>query len=258
MTVGDEERTRILVLSDLHFEHHRDHGRSFARALDGSGVDVVVVAGDLAPADVLGDALDLLCGALGDTPIVYVAGNHEHYGASREQVHECVARAMRAHAQLTALDCGSARIAGVRFLGAPLWFRRPPDVARLRQHMHDFAAISDFESWVYEENARALRFLATELRRGDVVVTHHLPTFASVAPRWRGSPLNAFFVCDVEQLLRERAPALWIHGHTHESVDTMVGPTRIVCNPFGYVRLDENATFDPRKLVEVRSRPRRA
>jgi predicted phosphodiesterase len=245
------EPTRILVLSDLHFEHHRDHGRSLARELDANGVDVVVVAGDLAPADMLGDALDLLCSTFAETPVVYVAGNHEYYGAPRDKVHESIAGAMRAHARLSFLDCGVARVGGVRFVGAPLWFRRPPDAARSKQQMHDFAAIPDFESWVYEENARALRFFGTELRRDDVVVTHHLPTFASVAPRWRGSPLNAFFVCDVEELVRERRPALWIHGHTHESVDMMVGSTRVVCNPFGYVRLDENAAFDTRKIVEV-------
>jgi predicted phosphodiesterase len=252
MTGALSETTHILVLSDLHFEHHRDHGRSFIEALDPSGVDVVVVAGDLAPGDILGPALERICSAFAASPVVYVAGNHEYYGCSRPSVHATVARVQRGHAHLKWLDCGVAVVGGQRFLGAALWFRRPPDVAGLRAQMHDFKAIADLESWVYEENARAIHFLETELRRGDVVVTHHLPTFASVSPRWTGSPLNAFFVCDVEGLMRERGPALWVHGHTHESVDTVIGATRVVSNPFGYVRIDENPAFDGRKLVEVR------
>ena len=56
--------------------------------------------------------------------------------------------------------------------------------------MSDFAQIPDFEAWVYDENARALTFLDAELRAGDVVVTHHLPSQRSVVPRFAGHPLN--------------------------------------------------------------------
>jgi len=48
---------RIQVLSDLHFEFHRDGGAAFVRGLDPSGVDAPVVAGDLATRRLLRDAL---------------------------------------------------------------------------------------------------------------------------------------------------------------------------------------------------------
>jgi hypothetical protein len=69
-----------------------------------------------------------------------------------------------------------------------------------------------------------------------VVVTHHLPSQRCVAPQWAGHPLNPFFVCELDALIQERRPAIWIHGHTHDSVDVRVGETRILCNPFGYPR----------------------
>jgi len=44
---------------------------------------------------------------------------------------------------------------------------------------------------------------------------------------------------------------LWTHGHTHEDFDYMVGSTRIVCNPRGYINHEERAdTWQP-KLVEI-------
>ena len=86
---------------------------------------------------------------------------------------------------------------------------------------------------------------------GDVVVTHHLPSKSSVAPQWKGSALNPFFVCDLEGLMITRKPALWLHGHTHANVDATVGATRIVCNPFGYVRIEENASFDQRLTISL-------
>jgi hypothetical protein len=33
------------------------------------------------------------------------------------------------------------------------------------------------------------------------------------------------------------APALWVSGHTHHPSDVTVGRSRIVCNPLGYQRI---------------------
>jgi Icc-related predicted phosphoesterase len=230
---------------------HRDAGHSFVTSLDPDGVDVLVIAGDLACADAVPDALELLCAHFDRSVVVYVHGNHEVYGTTLASLRADLRRAARHLPRLRWLDCDAVTIAGVRFLGAPLWFARAQDADAAKARMHDFSAIPDLEAWVYRENERARAFLEAELRASDVVVTHHLPCNASVAPRWRDSPLNAFFVCDLEPLLRSRRPSLWIHGHTHESVDVLVGETRVVCNPFGYARLEENPRFDPAKEIAV-------
>ena len=44
---------------------------------------------------------------------------------------------------------------------------------------------------------------------------------------------------------------LWTHGHTHEDFDYMVGETRIVCNPRGYIRYEERADSFKLKYVDV-------
>lgn len=53
-----------------------------------------------------------------------------------------------------------------------------------------------------------------------VVVTHHLPSGRSVAPRFAASVLNPAFASDLDHLIEEHEPALWIHGHTHENCPT--------------------------------------
>ena len=50
-------------------------------------------------------------------------------------------------------------------------------------------------------------------------------------------------------LIEERQPALWVHGHTHDSCDYRVGNTRVICNPRGYE--NENGAFDPGQAVRV-------
>ena len=44
---------------------------------------------------------------------------------------------------------------------------------------------------------------------------------------------------------------LWTHGHTHEDFDYMIGSTRIVCNPRGYIHLEERADRFELKVIEV-------
>jgi hypothetical protein len=46
--------------------------------------------------------------------------------------------------------------------------------------------------------------------------------------------------------------SLWIHGHTHESVDYFVNSTRVVCNPRGYAPMELNESFDPVLTVDAR------
>lgn len=242
---------RVAYLSDLHFEFHRDGGGALVDSLDPTRADVLVIAGDLAVAEGIGPALDLLCERYAPRPVVYVHGNHELYGTSRDRAMAITQEAAVRNSNLRWLDCTAVEIDGHRFVGAPLWFGRHGSGERLKQAMNDFAMIQGLEDWVYDENARARAFFDAEVREGDVVVTHHLPSQACVADRWRGHPLNRFFVSDVEEIILERRPGIWIHGHTHDTVDVRVGGTRIVCNPFGYVRVEENRAFDENAVIEV-------
>jgi Icc-related predicted phosphoesterase len=241
----------IGFVSDLHVEFHADGGRTLAEEIDPEGLDVLVLAGDIAVGQGIGPALDLFCRRFPAADIVYVLGNHEHYGTARAVVEAATAGARERNANLHVLDGDVVEIRGQRFLGGSLWFRDAPESRPHRSWLTDFQTIPGFVPWVFEENDRQLAFLRDELRAGDVVVTHHLPAYECVSPRFRGSPLNAFFVCDVEPLIRERAPALWVHGHTHDSVDVVVGETRIVCNPFGYARSEVNPAYDGNRRVRV-------
>ncbi len=242
---------RLQLLSDLHFEFQRDGGRAFVDALDPRAVDVLVLAGDIAVASGIPQALGLFCKRYARASVVYVHGNHEFYTSDRQSVLALTAQARDENPNLIWLDASMAEVAGQRFLGAPLWFSKHPDESRLKPGMCDFSEIRGFESWVYSENARSVDFLVHNLRAGDVVVTHHLPSQKSVAARYATHPLNPFFVCELEPLILERRPRLWLHGHTHNSVRTQIGETEVLCNPFGYVGVELNHDFARQLVVEI-------
>jgi predicted phosphodiesterase len=244
---------RLQLLSDLHFEFHADAGRSFVESLEPQGVDVLVLAGDIAVGAGIPAALGQFCRHYAGAQVVYVHGNHEFYGTDRESVLRWTRQARDEHPNLVCLDADVTHIGERRFIGGPLWFRHDPGADRYRRAVADFGQITAFESWVYAENTRLLTLLDRELREGDIVVTHHLPTRHSVVSQFQDSPLNAFFVCDVEALILERRPLLWLHGHTHASIDCTVGATRIVCNPFGYAGWELNPDFEEACVVELPS-----
>ncbi len=239
----------LRILSDLHFEFHTDAGRGFVSSLDVHPNEVLVLAGDLATPWILAQSVALLCGRF--RHVLFVAGNHGYYGARPSEVHDILRAATARHNNLHWLDCSAVTIDGQRFLGASLWFGEEAGRHPARHLLSDFTAIEDFEPWVYEQNTRAVAYLNRNVQATDVVVTHHLPSQACVAPKWATSPLNPFFVHDMEPLIRARQPKLWVHGHTHEVVDVRLGATRIVANPFGYRGREEQAAFQPNLRIEM-------
>lgn len=239
---------KLLILSDIHTEFHADGGESFTASLPEA--DVCVLAGDVSNAQGLRSTLVRFIEKY--KHVVYVHGNHEFYGSDRDSVCAHTKALADAHRGFHWLDNDSVKIEGVKFLGTPLWFRWDALNPLYYANMNDFSQIEGFSHWVYKENAEALGFLQEEISRDCVVVTHYLPAHRSVAPKYRGSPLNRFFLCDVEKpLIHAGKPKLWIHGHTHTSMDYQLGSTRVVCNPFGYARYEENRQFNPNLIVEV-------
>jgi hypothetical protein len=70
----------------------------------------------------------------------------------------------------------------------------------------------------------------------DVVITHHMPSALSVHEKYTDDALNLFFLCEMDDVILDLKPKLWIHGHTHVPFDYKLGDTRVLCNPKGYPR----------------------
>lgn len=107
-----------------------------------------------------------------------------------------------------------------------------------------------------EEHYRCVDFIkmATEGQDGKFVVcTHHTPSHQSCHPYYKNDELmNGGYHSNLEHLMLDRPQIkLWTHGHTHEDFDYMVGDTRVVCNPRGYVKYESRAANFKLKVFEV-------
>lgn len=247
-------------MSDLHLDTYPDRGHAFIEALPAGQADVCVLAGDITtarfPDDLRWIYSDL---AARYEHVLHVPGNHEYYGTTPDRAHRSMELA-EAHATgpgriWTITEPEHVTIDGVTFFGGTLWFRDEPSNAGYKHWMNDFRYIQDFEPWVYEQQAAFCRELndfryvqdfkpwvygelneRKDLLGPQVIVSHHLPHWASVDPFYRTSPLNRFFVCDMADTIRELQPVYWFHGHTHAPVDVLVDDTKILANPRGYPR----------------------
>jgi len=86
-----------------------------------------------------------------------------------------------------------------------------------------------------------------------VVVGHHAPSKASTHPRYQTEVImNGAYSSRLDQFILDNPQIkLWTHGHTHEEFDYMVGTTRVVCNPRGYINYEDRADNFKLKYVEI-------
>lgn len=239
---------RFRVISDIHSECHRDRGAYFAQSLPEVPCDAVLVAGDVGDSETFPDFLRALCTRFDRTPVVYVPGNHEHYDSSIPEVREKLTFMAKVIPNLCYLDNTVVEIAGVRIFGATLWFPDDPLNNTYRRMMPDFRCIRDFDAHVYAENQRTRAALVAA--QPQVVLTHHLPCYEVVAPQWKTSPINRFFVGGDSALVAASGARAWVFGHTHTHIDYVLDEVRMVANPHGYPH-EPNVQFKDRLVIEV-------
>jgi predicted phosphohydrolase len=228
---------KIKLLSDLHIEFNK-----FEIPYDGE--DLLILAGDISPQyqDTL-ELIDTYLGKSRSTQVIFVLGNHDYYGHTLEQVDLAWDNVKRD--RLHFLQNNSVVINNVRFYGSTLWTDlNQGDYTSMRicgTYINDFHNIINFIPGTFiATHYRAREAMRKALESSSepvVVITHHLPSYRSIAPEFFGTPMNAAFACiGMDDLIHHEKVIMWCHGHTHRNLDYLDGMTRVVCNPRGYIK----------------------
>ncbi len=257
------------IVSDLHLEF----GRPFDEPVP-QGADVTICAGDIMVKGII-PTLEWLAATIArHVPVIVVAGNHEFYGAAMVPSLQEARAFARDVPNLHFLENSSINIGGVKFIGATLWtdFRLggfDPEVAMFNaEHgtagagrMSDYRRIKYTKTpyrrfrpiHAYRRHVETKEFLNSELgARGNqktVVVTHHAPSIRSLPMKDRADPLAPCYASDLEQMIKETEPHMWVHGHVHQRQEYHVGLAKVIANPRGYP--GERSGFDPTLMVEI-------
>lgn len=220
--------------------------------------------------------------------VVYVAGNHEHYHFDYKYTLSELKRMLRYLPNLQILDKESWTLhEEITFIGGTLWTdmnkEDPLTLHSIANMMNDFRTVKNSNRKVTyktfdEDNKPTFRERDAKFSPEDavvdfkmmveyikqvydntpddrkiVVVGHHAPSKLSTHPRYAHEQLmNGGYSSDLSEFILDRPRIkLWTHGHTHEDFDYMIGNTRIVCNPRGYINYEDRADKFTLKVIEV-------
>ena len=201
--------------------------------------------------------------------VVVIAGNHEFYHgkwiASIVHLREEYSRYPNVHF----LEREMKVIDDVTFLGGTLWTDcnryDPLTLHALGDMMQDYSVIRHdglgytklrpaHSAQRHHQTVDYFRLMLSENKDNKcVVVGHHAPAHKSISEDYiRDFTMNGGYYSDLSDFILDHPQIkLWTHGHMHNPSDYMMGDTRVVCNPRGYINHEECADHFALKYVEL-------
>jgi predicted phosphodiesterase len=195
--------------------------------------------------------------------VIAIYGNHEWY---RRDISWRADPALLPN-NVALLNPGVFELDDVVFIGATLWtdFKGRDwftmhtakdmisDFHVIRSHNYQHKFTPHMAADKHDREKAYLKLMIEKYRdlgKKIVIVTHFIPTYDLVLPKWKlphTNMLNYYFSAQCEDVFTMEGVKTWIFGHTHDYIDRKLGDVRFVCNPLGYPR--ENIEFRQKVIV---------
>jgi len=215
--------------------------------------------------------------------VIYIMGNHEHYHGDYANTITTLRNRLGYLYNLHILDKEMVQLGGVSFIGGTLWTDMNKEdsitLLHMKGMMNDFRCVQnsnkpgrrttlkDGEQYEYKalftpedavvDHKRMIEYIRLMIEgkfdQKFVVVGHHSPSKLSTHPRYADEEImNGGYSSDLSEFILDHPQIkLWTHGHTHHKFDYMIGSTRIVCNPRGYIKYEPEADNFELQFIEV-------
>ncbi len=247
---------KIQIISDLHQEFG-------ITQLSFEVADVVILAGDV---NIGTKGIEWIKSTIEDKPVIYVLGNHEYYKGSYPKTLNKI-KALANETNVHVLENKSVTIDDVCFHGSTMWtdfslFGNPRIYGSMCQEkMNDYKKIRRDPSYsklrsidTFNMHLRSLKWLENSLEESEskvnIVVTHHAPSPKSIPVMYNLDPISSAYASNLEDTLTKYNPDIWVHGHIHEPKDYVIGKTRGICNPHGYIDEPYNG-YSKELIIEI-------
>lgn len=251
---------KIQTMSDFHYSS----AISFVPKLS-KKADVLVIAGDLASTPDEALAAITVIRKKRKIPVIYVLGNHEYYGRLWHSTLEQYKKVLTKEDNIFLLEKETVTIDGVKFAGTTLWTDLDNGLGAFIAYngMNDYIEIFKVDpdnysivhitpNDVIEEHKKCREFLYNSITADEkvVIVSHHGPSFSLVSPEYSHSRLNCAFYSNLDGFFVDKAPDLFLYGHSHMFMEKDLYGTRCVCNPVGY-KSEKYDEYRQNFLIEI-------
>lgn len=196
--------------------------------------------------------------------VIAIAGNHEYYGSDIKTADDEL-RKIYAGYGIAFLQNQTIDIEGITVVGSTLWSDINPRYhMQIQSTMSDYGVISYGDGpllphhthELYNSSVEWIKQTLSTSTAPVVMVTHHAPSYESVAPEHRVGPnsmLNSAFASNLNGMMEySDVIKLWCHGHMHNSNDYWVGDTRVISNPRGYPMEHQYSDWDREHVITIR------
>jgi predicted phosphohydrolase len=201
--------------------------------------------------------------------VIYIAGNHEFYHGKWVKSLKILRETAAKFPNIHFLENDIFKLDDVTFIGGTLWTDMnnfdPLTLHATKDLMQDYKLIRNDElgftklkpATTVLRHKKTLEYISliVEGKHNEkfVVVGHHAPSRMSIHEHYKDQYLmNGAYASDLSEFILDRPQIKgWTHGHVHNCFDYMIGDTRVVCNPRGYVGEQTCGNFDPNFIMQL-------
>lgn len=234
------------VISDIHISHNtKMTSNDFVCGCDKSLP--LIIAGDIS--NDAKEAADFIKEIAPMFPVViFVPGNHDYYVYGIKKTNKIFEELEK---EIQNFIFGNRKVVeffGQRFVCSTLWYKK--DMFEFRfPRWPDFNCKLEKEE-IYEENKKDMEFFVDNIKEGDIVVSHHMPSFHFIREEFKRYDTNIFFCSELFGSLGVN-PKSFIFGHIHTPIEEEMFGVKLKCNPLGYPHENLIPSFYSSCIVEM-------
>lgn len=251
---------KIRIVSDLHVDMPRTFG--FEDKLNEA--DLTLIAGDISNSKQ--GVIQYLDDLKTKSKVVFIRGNHEGYLQPNFPPHIDTVGSIITDLRLkytktdniTFLENDCIEIQDFIVVGCTLYTnfkllnRQDISAYYARQRINDFRYVlkdtnslpisvtpDDYIAWFKKSKSYIKSVCEKNQDKKIIVLTHFLPTPQGTAEQYRNDALNPYFASNLENFIKQHKNIkLWACGHTHIPFECKIGECKVVCEPYGYYRVE--------------------
>ena len=260
--LSNNKYMKVAIVSDIHLEFWRND-LNFKLFRNYNNIDLLILAGDIIVFNNYNQLFDNFFDFISkEYPnIIYILGNHEFYYGDICDVSIKLKTYLSTYNNIHILIDEFISINNKVFFAGTMWTsfnKNPIKMFESECFLNDFDVIKNKNSLLKANDTVILHdIFINKLNeiikqfKSLVVISHHAPTHESIDPIYKDSKYNDAFATELsDYILQNNNITHWIHGHLHNKIDLQIGSCNVICNPYGYVNMNNTSEFNL-KIIEI-------